>query len=501
MRLSSVISLLASLCLLACRAHTPEKVESSEGLRPLPVELEQKATQAVESRLPVPTPSVVIAGGTVMTGDGKRFAPGYVVISAGKITQVGEGTAPAVPDAISIDATGRFVTPGLIDSHSHLGVYPSPSTAAHNDGNEATDPITAGVWAEHSFWPEDPGLERAVAGGVTAAGILPGSANVIGGRGVVLSFKPHRGSRAMRLPGAPEIIKMACGENPKRVYGSQRRTPSTRMANLRSLRDAYFKAQKYQRDWDRYLKKLEKGAKSDQEARHSSAPAGGKGGKDEPTPPDRDPGLETLALVLSGKALVQWHCYTADDMLSALQVADEFGFRVRSFHHAVEAYKIRDILANKDVSVSTWADWYGFKVEAWDAIPENIALLHAQGVRAIVHSDSAIGIQMLNVEAGKALSSGRAMGLTLSDDDALRWITLNPAWALGIQDLAGSLTPGKRGDVVIWTGSPFQIRSRAERVLIEGEEIYNMNQATAPWSDFELGYSESVRPVPLEVKK
>lgn len=463
--------------------------------KPIPALQEEKAKAGVETPTLLPTQTYLIRGGTVMTGTGQRMSPGFVLVEGGRITAVGSGAGTPPTGATVIDASDRFVTPGIIDSHSHLGVYPSPGTSAHNDGNEATDPNTAGVWAEHSFWPEDPGIERAVAGGVTTAAILPGSANLIGGRGVTLHLLPQRGSRAMRFEGAPEILKMACGENPKRVYRDQKRAPSTRMANVRSLRESLFKAQKYQRDWDKYLTRT-----AEPDAQKNKKKDDKNKGKDEPQPPDRDTGLETLARMLAGEILVQWHCYTADDMLAALQVADEFGFQVRSFHHALEAYKIRDILAARNVSVSTWADWYGFKMEAYDGIPENLSLIHAQGGRAIVHSDSAIGIQQLHIEAAKALAAGNASGISVSEDEALKWLTLNPAWALGIDSQVGSLEAGKRADLVIWTHNPFSFKARAEQVFIEGRAVYDMRQAAPPWSDFELGYRESVRPRLTEVK-
>jgi imidazolonepropionase-like amidohydrolase len=203
--------------------------------------------------------------------------------------------------------------------------------------------------------------------------------------------------------------------------------------------------------------------------------------------PDRDLALETLALVLGGRMLVEWHCYQADDMLAALQVADEFGFRVRAFHHALEAYKIRDILAKKEVAVATWADWYGFKMEAFDGIPENLALVHEAGARAVVHSDSPVGIQVLNQEAGKALAAGRAAGVKVTEDDAIRWLTINPAWTLGIDDQVGTLEPGKRADVVVWTHDPLSVYARAEKVFIDGRLVHDLSRPGAPWSDFELG--------------
>jgi imidazolonepropionase-like amidohydrolase len=432
---------------------------------------EDRMRDVIEPAAAPPQANVVFEHATVLTATGQRFEPGYVVLRDGHIVAVGAGEAPAgAPEGASrIDARGKYITPGIIDVHSHMGVYPVPSTRAHDDGNEMTDPVTAGVRAEDSFWPEDPAIERAVAGGVTTIGVLPGSANLVGGRGVVMHLIPQRGARAMRFPGAPEILKMACGENPKNVYREQKRAPTTRMANLRSVREAFLKAQKYARDWDDY-------------AKSQPSPDGGP-----PKEPERDLGLETLALVMRGDILVQWHCYQADDMLAALQIADEFGFKVRAFHHALEAYKIRDVLAAKHVAVATWDDWYGFKMEAFDGIPENLALVHEAGARAVVHSDSAIAIQMLNQSAGKSLAAGRAAGVSIGEDDALKWLTANPAWVLGIEGEVGTLEPGKRADVVVWSEDPFSTYARAEEVFIDGRLIYERGRAGAPWSDFELG--------------
>jgi imidazolonepropionase-like amidohydrolase len=360
-----------------------------------------------------------------------------------------------------------------------MGVYPVPDTAAHDDGNELTDPITAGVRAEDSFWPQDPALERAVAGGVTTIAVLPGSGNLIGGRGIVMHLLPERGARAMRFPGAPEILKMACGENPKRVYREQKKSPTTRMGNLRAVREAFVKAQKYAREWGDWAKKSQQPPKDCKPDDKSCADAS--------KPPDRDLALETLALVMRGDILVEWHCYQADDMLAALQVAEEFGFHVRAFHHALEAYKIRDVLALKHVAVATWDDWWGFKMEAYDGIPENLALLTEAGVRAAVHSDSPIAVQFLNQAAGKALRAGRAAGIRLDEEEAIRWLTANAAWVLGIDDQVGTLEPGKRADVVVWSEHPLSTYARAEMVFIDGRLVFDRAHIGAPRSDFELG--------------
>lgn len=426
---------------------------------------------ALEPRAAVAPVEIVLTGATVMTAAGTVHKPGWVHIADGAIAAVGSGQVPAEITAPKLDFTGRFITPGFIDTHSHLGVYPSPGSGAHNDGNEATAPATGGVWAEHSFWPQDPQIEMAVAGGVTTIQVLPGSANLVGGRGVVLHLEPERGARAMRLEGAPETLKMACGENPKRVYG-EKGGPSTRMGNVRGHREAFIRAQNYQQEWRTYDRAFARAIDK---------------GEDAPDPPKRDLELETLVELLEGRLLAQVHCYTADDMLSFLQVAEEFSFKVRSFHHALEAYKIRDLLAAREVAVSTWADWWGFKVEAYDGIPQNLALLQEAGVHTVVHTDSPIGIQRMNQEAAKGLRAAREMGLAFDDDTALRWITANPAWALGVEDQVGTLEVGKRADLVVWSGHPFSVYSKADLVFIDGALRYDRAAPGAPWSDFELG--------------
>jgi imidazolonepropionase-like amidohydrolase len=383
-----------------------------------------------------------------------------------------------------VDATDRFVTPGLIDTHSHLGVYASPGGRAHGDGNEATAPTTPGVWAEHSFWPQDPGLARAIAGGVTTLLALPGSANLVGGRGVVMSVVPARGSRAMRFPGAPEHVKMACGENPKRVYGEHKGSaPSTRMGNLRGQRTAFLEAVAYRDRWERF----EEESEGDHGSGSNKKGKGSDRGDQDKEPPQRDLDLETLVGVLDGRIHPQIHCYRADDMLSMVQLSDEFGFQIRSFHHALEAYKIRDVLADQGIASSTWADWWGFKLEAFDGIQENAGLLTEAGATAIIHSDSGIGIQRLNQEASKAFYAALQAGIELSEDSAIRWVTANPAWALGIDEETGTLEVGKRGDVVVWSGHPLSVYSRADLVFVDGALRWDAERPST-WSDFQVGW-------------
>jgi imidazolonepropionase-like amidohydrolase len=413
---------------------------------------------------PYPGAVTAITGATVYDGEGGRIENGTVVLSGGKVQAVG-GSDTAIPDgATRIDGAGKWVTPGIIDIHSHLGDYPSPAVEAHSDGNEITGPVRPEVWAEHSVWPQDPGFSRALAnGGVTSLHVLPGSANLFGGRGVTLKNVYARTMQQMKFPGAPHSLKMACGENPKRVYGGRNQMPASRMANVALMRQTWARAQEYDRKWDKY------------EA---------DGGEQ----PSRDLAMDTLRGVLDGKILVQNHCYRADEMANIIDMSKEFGYKVAAFHHAVEAYKIADLMRENGICGALWADWWGFKMEAYDAINENIPFLHNAGACAIVHSDDPNGIQRLNQEAAKALAYGRRAGINLSDEVAWTWLSINPAKALGIADRTGSLRPGKMADVVLWNGNPLSVYTRPERVWIDGALLYDAgNPRLRPVSDFELG--------------
>lgn len=408
-------------------------------------------------------PPVAIRNATILTGAGQEIVGASIVFREGRIVAVGQAVE-IPPDAIVVDASGKFVTPGIIDTHSHLGVYAAPGTDAESDGNEY--PVranTAYVWAEHAFWPQDPQIPLAIAGGITTIQVLPGSANLFGGRSVTVKLVPARSVQEMKFPGAPYGLKMACGENPKRVYG-ERGGPASRMGNMAGYREGFISAEAYRRQWDEWR----------------ADPNG--------DPPDRDLGKESIAGVLSGEISVQNHCYRADEMMQMLDLGREFGFTIRSFHHAVEAYKIADKLAEAGTAASIWADAWGFKEEAMDGVLENAALLTQAGARAVIHSDDATAIQWLNQEAAKALFAGQRAGIDVTRDDAIRWITANPAWVLGIDDVTGTLEPGKMADVVLWSGDPFSVYSRAEHVYNDGWLVYDRNDPSRqPRTDFELG--------------
>ena len=453
----------ASLALVACgQAAGPGGSDRGER-----IEIDRNPFPSTYT--PYPAAPILIQNATVLDGLGNLIENGDVLISGGEIAAVGDDVAaPDDETLITIDAAGKWVTPGIIDNHSHLGVYPSPSVSAHGDGNEISAPVTAEVWAEHGIWPQDPGFTRALAGGVTALQILPGSANLFGGRGVTLKNVPGRTVQEMKFPGAPYTLKMACGENPKRVYGYgggrfPGGAPYSRMGNVAGYRTAWAKAAEYKRKWEKY------------------ADQGGD-------PPARDLELDTLLRVLSGDILVHMHCYRADEMAQILDMAEEFGYAVAAFHHAIESYKIADLLAEAGTCSAMWADWWGFKMEAYDTVRENIPLVHAAGACAIVHSDSDVGIQRLNQEAAKALADGNKVGLDISKQVAWQWLSLNPAKSLGIEEQTGSLEAGKDADVVIWSGDPFSSYTLAEQVFVDGAKMYDRAEPDfQPVTDFELG--------------
>ncbi|RST30770.1 amidohydrolase [Sphingomonas ginkgonis] len=450
-------AVIAAACVLTGCAENPPPKKNTPAIRinedPYP-----------STYRPYPGVPTVIRGATLFDGEGGQVQDATLIIADGKVQAVGGPELASPAGARTIDARGKWVTPGVIDVHSHLGDYPSPGVESLSDGNEATGPNRAEVWAEHSVWPQDPGFSRALAnGGVTTLQILPGSANLFGGRSVVLKNVPARTVQGMKFPGAPYGLKMACGENPKRVYGSKGVMPQTRMGNIAVDRAAWIRAQAYKRKWDRYYK---------------------NGGD----MPERDLQLDTLKGVLDGKILIHNHCYRADEMAIMIDMSKEFGYHIAAFHHAVEAYKVADLLRQNGICAAMWADWYGFKMEAYDAVKENIPMVAHAGACAIVHSDDPNGIQRLYQEAAKALADGRRAGLNFTEAQAWQWLSYNPAKALGIADRTGSLKPGKMADVVLWNGNPFSNYTRPERVWIDGAEMYDSNDPKRrPVSDFELG--------------
>ena len=438
-----------SLALLAaCGDKTETKTE----------DMSDKGSAFASTYSPQPSETTLITNARIIDGTGQEIAEGSVLITDGKITAIGADISGDA--ALTIDAGGKYVTPGIIDIHSHLGNYPTPSVSAHGDGNEVTSPVTSEVYAEHGVWPQDPGFDEALQGGVTTLHILPGSANLFGGRGVTLRNISARTVQEMKFPDAPYTLKMACGENPKRVYGNKG-GPGSRMGNVAGYRKNWIKAQDYKKKRDK----------------------GGDGFK-------RDLQLETLADVLDGKILIQMHCYRADEMVQILDIAKEFDYKVTTFHHAVESYKIADILKENDTCSAMWADWYGFKMESYDGILENVPFVHAAGACAMIHSDDEKGIQRLNQEVAKTWAHGNRAGLNISKAEAWKWLSTNPAKALGILDETGTLEVGKRADVVMWSADPFTTYARPEKVFLDGALLFDTESGLKPKSDFRLGYGE-----------
>jgi len=385
---------------------------------------------------------VVIKNATVMTVTHGNIKNGSIYIKDGKIAAVGEAVnAPA--SATVIDAGGKYLTPGIVDSHSHI--------ALDDDVNEATSPITPQMMMKDAFDYQDKAIYRALAGGVTTSLLLHGSANMIGGQAVVIKHKYGAARDEMLFPNAPRSIKFASGENPKRVYGGRDQLPSTRMGNFAVQREALVQAQDYMREWDNYNEKIKRN-KDDKDA----------------TPPKHDLKLEALADVLRGKLMVQIHCYRADEMLTEIALAKEFSYNLRAFHHALEAYKIADQLAANNIGIATFSDWWGYKQEAWDAIPWNAVMAMRKGVRVAIKSDSGDYDRRLNQEAAKTMRYGGA-----TEEEALKMITLNAAWIVGVDDRVGSIDVGKDADLVIWDGYPLSSYGVPEKVLIDGEVYFD----------------------------
>lgn len=383
---------------------------------------------------------LAILHATVLTAAGPRILDGTVVVHDGVIASIG---GPVPPGAETVDATGMYLMPGIIDPHSHMGDYPWPEGAGHGDGNEASEPFTPRVWAGDSVDLEDPAFELARAGGVTTIQVLPGSANLVGGRSAVLKLRPSRTLDGMLFKAAPPGIKMAIGENPKRVYGGsttlapQGDQIQTRMGEFAALRREFQAALDYR------------------EARRR------------PNPPPRDLDLEVILDVIDDKILVHLHCYETNDILGFYRIADQYGFHIQSLQHGLEAYKVRDVIAAHGTMLATFSDWWGFKLEAWDAIPQNAVLAAGSGVPTSMHSDSASFTQRLNLEAAKMMRYG------WTEEQALASITITPAKMLGVEAHVGSIEVGKDADLILYDQDPFSVYARVQRTWIDGELVYD----------------------------
>jgi len=383
---------------------------------------------------------VLIKNATLLTATHGRIEHGSVYVKGGKIAAFGANvTAPA--DVPVVDAAGKFVTPGVIDSHSHI--------ALDDDVNEATSPIVPHMMMKDAFNYTDKQIYLALAGGVTSALLLHGSADMIGGQAIVIKTKYGFSRDEMLFPNAPRSIKFASGENPKRVFGGKGQLPSTRMGNFAVQRQALLEAKQYMQDWDEYEAKVKKG---DKDAKA----------------PKRDLKLEALADVLRGKLMVQIHCYRADEFLTEIAMAHEFGYKIRAFHHALEAYKVADQIAKEGIAIDTFSDWWGYKYEAWDAIPWNAVMSMRKGIRVAIKSDSEDYMRRLNQEAAKTMRYGGA-----TEDEAIKMITLNAAWIMGVDDKTGSIDVGKDADLVMWNSYPLSSAALADKVWIDGQLFFD----------------------------
>ena len=429
--------------------------------------------QAPAAPLTMPIPPaarlVAITNATIMTAAKGTIQKGTIIIRDGKIAAVGADVViPA--GAQVIDGNGRFVTPGIIDAHSH---------AAAEAINEGTNSITAEVRMTDVIEHDDISLYRALAGGVTTLNLLHGSANTIGGQNAVLKLRWGLPVDSLIFAGAPPGIKFALGENVRRsnspnIPGRERRYPISRMGVEELLRDAFTRAKEYQRDWRAY-----ETAMKAPRARGAAAPL----------MPKRDLQLDALVEILDGKRLVHAHSYRSDEIVMLLKIAKEFGFRVSSFQHVLEGYKVADELAAANSGASTFADNWAYKLEAWDAIPHAAAIMAQRGVRVSINSDSDERIRRLYQEAAKAMHYGG-----VSEEEALKMITLNAAWQLGVDNRVGSIEVGKDADLAIFNGHPFAPASRVEMTLVDGRVFFDRN--TAPTLDDQIEKLQQRRPRP-----
>lgn len=403
---------------------------------------------------------MLLRGATLLDGVGGRIDGGDVLVRGGKIVAVGK--ALINPGVREVDATGRWITPGVIDVHSHDGTYVLPLTAIDREASDISEMATpngADSWIETAVNPQDMAFDRALAAGVTTIQILPGSTPIFGGRSVVI--KPVRAATVwgMKAAGGVQGFKMACGENPKSWgAGDANEGPTSRQGMVSYMRQAFIDAAGYKRA-------IERGAA-----------------------PKRDLKLEALAGILAGDVRVHFHCHRANDIASVLAVAKEFGFTIGAIHHASEAYKIPALLRESGTCAAVWADWWGFKMEVQDAVRTQAPLLEQAGACVMMHSDSPADGQRLNIAAAKAAAAGRRIGIETPPETMIKWTTGNPAKLLGLDDRIGRLAAGFQADLVLWSGDPFSIYTRADLVLIDGAAAWERSQPPRePVSDFELG--------------
>ena len=394
---------------------------------------------------------VAITDATIMTASHGTIEHGTIIIRDGRVAEVGADISiPRGADVI--DASGKYVIPGIVDSHSHMAI--------EGGINEGSNNLTPEVRIKDEVEHDDITIWRALGGGVTTAHLLHGSANSIGGQDAVIKLRWGLNPDQLLVEGAPQGIKFALGENPKRsrranVPGATRRFPATRMGVEYSIAEAFQRAREYQQEW----------------AEYNDAAGRPRRGR-EPLSPRRDLFLETLAGILEGRIGVHSHSYRSDEILMLIDLADSLGFKIATFQHVLEGYKVADEIAAHGAGASTFADNWAYKLEAFDAIPYNAALMTERGVRSSINSDSGERIRRLLQEAAKAIKYGGA-----SEEQALRMVTLNPAMDIGLGDRLGSIDVGKDADLAILSGHPFHPQSRVEKTLIDGIVYFDIDLA------------------------
>lgn len=417
-----------------------------------------------------PSTETLIRNATVLTITRGTLSNSDVLIRNGKIAAVGTNLK-ASANARAIDGTNKYVMPGIVDCHSHSMLD------AINEGSLS---VTSMVRTDDVLNPHDVDLYRALAGGVTALNLLHGSANAIGGLNTVVKIKYGHPVRDFIFPGAMPGIKFALGENPKRsnstpTQGQQRRFPATRMGVEEVIREAFSRARDYKKTWDEHRAAVARREKN-------------------LIPPRRDLQLEPLVEVLEGKRFVHAHCYRADEILMLIAVANEFGFKIKTFQHTLEGYKVAKEIAEHGAGASIFADNWAYKIEAYDAIPYNAAIMTRAGVVVSMNSDSDERARRLNIEAAKAMRYG-----DLSEVEALKLITWNPAFQLGIHGRVGSIETGKDADIAIWNGHPLSVYSRVDTTFVDGEILFDRERdlgrrQTVLSERFQLEQAEPNRP-------
>lgn len=401
--------------------------------------------------------TILIQNATILTISHGNIEHGSILICGGKIAALGTDVK-APSDATVIDANGQFVMPGIVDCHSHIAVDGSV--------NEGAPAVSSMARIPDVLNPDDVDIYRDLAGGVTAANILHGSANPIGGQTVVIKLRWGKPASALPFEGALPGIKFALGENPKRSNfgpppGVPQRYPATRMGVEEVIRQAFTEAREYKKQWDDYNQRK-------------------AAGEQNLMPPRRNEALEPLVEVIEGKRYVHSHCYRADEILMLLRVAKEFGFKVQTFQHVLEGYKVADEIAASGAGGSTFSDWWAYKMEAFDAIPYNAALMTDRGVVVSINSDDAEEATHLNQEAAKSMKFGG-----LSANDALKMVTLNPAIQLGIENRVGSIDVGKDADLVIYDRDPLSVYAVPQKTLIDGQVYFDRARDVAHRAEIE----------------